>query len=229
MSETKQRTILLVEDDERTREAVRTVLSANGYRVLATDLVASAWHMFLTEKPDLAILDVGLPDGDGISFCGKMRGNKELGSLPVIMLTAKGEFEDKAAGFHAGADQYLVKPVSPKEIMLWVQSLLRRLEYDKEDGDVLRVGEVEIDIGSHLVRFRGHTVTNLTTREFDLLYYLAKRRPRIISRKEILSRLWHTIATDHVIDTHMTNLRRKLPQEVSDRIQAVPGKGYRYL
>lgn len=221
--------ILLVEDDVRVRENITTVLSAHGYRVLGTDLVATAWHLFVTERPDLAILDVGLPDGDGLSFCRKMRENKEHGIIPVIMLTGRGDFEDKAAGFQAGADHYLVKPIPPKEMLLWVQALLRRTLYDTAEGDALRVGEVEIDVKSHLVRFRDQSVTNLTTKEFELFHYLVKNRPQIISRKRILSRLWHTITTDHVVDTHLGNLRKKLPKEVSTRIQTVPGKGFRYL
>ncbi len=222
-------TILLVEDDAQTRGMVQAALSGVGHRVLATDGAKSGWHLFSSEKPDLAVLDLELADGNGLDFCKKIREHKELHHTPVIILTGASELDSKVSGFAAGADQYLVKPVPPQELLLWVDALLRRVSYEKEEGDVLKAGDCEIDIKSHLVRFKGALIPNLTVKEFELLYFLVKRRPNVFSRKAILSTLWHTITVDHVVDTHLTNLRKKLPRELADKLQTIPGKGFRFL
>lgn len=224
-----EKKILLVEDEVRTRDDIQTVLSAHGYRVLAADLSGVAWRLFTLERPDLAILDLALPDGSGLDLCKKIRDHKDLSLTPVIILTGSSGFENKASGFKAGADQYLVKPVPPRELLLWIEALLRRLAYDLREGDILRVGHCDIDLKARLVRFNEQILPYLTGKEFDLLYFLVKKRPQVLSRKYILSHLWHTIAVDHVVDTHLANLRKKLPRELADKIQAVTGKGYRFL
>lgn len=229
MAEPETKAILVVEDDAATRQVLHSVLTSNGYRVLATDRVASGWHLFTSEKPDLAILDLGLPDGNGLEFCKRIRDHKDLGLTPVIIMTAKSEFDSKVAGFKAGADQYLIKPVPPEEVVLWVQALMRRLSLDKDEGGVLQAGDCSIHADSHLVRFKGAEIRYLTVKEFELFYFLVKNRPKVLSRKHILSNLWHTIAVDHVVDTHLTNLRKKLPRELADKIQTIPGKGFRFL
>lgn len=224
-----ERVVLLVEDDADLRRSLAAALSGPGTRVLATDLLRTAWHLFGTEKPDLAVLDISLPDGTGLELCQRIRDHQDLRFTPVIMLTARGELEAKAAGFSAGADQYLVKPVLPKELRMWVEALLRRLAFDRGEGDVLRAGALEIDVAAYRVRYGGMDVPYLTCKEFELLYFLVKKRPQVLSRKHILSNLWHTIAVDHVVDTHLANLRKKVPRELGDKIQAVPGKGYRFV
>lgn len=221
--------MLIIEDDGDTRRVMAQALSSVGYRVIESDGAQVGFHLFQSEKPDLVILDITLPDGDGIEFCRKIRAHKTLVATPVIMLTAKGRIEEKATGFEAGADQYLVKPVKPRELLLWVDALLHRLALDKEEGGELTAGDLTIDPAAHLLRFRDATVSNLTAKEFDLLYALVKKRPRVLSRRWILSSLWRTVAVDNVVDTHMSNLRRKLPQTLADRLQAVPGKGFRYF
>lgn len=223
------KSVLLVEDDARTRRAIETVLAAEGYRVIPADSAETGWTLFLSERPDLVVLDLVLPGEDGLALCGRIRGHKELRRTPVIILTAKTDFETKVSGFGAGADQYLIKPVTPHEIFLWIQALLRRLQYDTEEGDVLRAGSCEVDLAGHIVRYKGAEIVDLTVKEFDLLYFLIKRSPQVLSRKYILSNLWHTIAVDNVVDVHLSNLRKKLPQGLRDKIQAVPGKGFRFL
>src|SRR5581483_8613696 len=121
----------------------------------------------------------------------------------VIILTAKNESEIKIAGFKAGADQYLVKPLQPAEFLLWVEALLRRVHYDTEVGDELVAGNLRIDLKARLITFKGQTISYLTNREFDLLYFLVKKRPQVLSRK--------------------------LPPALADHIQTVPGKGLRYM
>ncbi|MBI4346792.1 MAG: response regulator transcription factor [Elusimicrobia bacterium] len=223
-------TVLMVEDDAVPRGALELVLKAKGYRVLVTDRVDAGWHLFLKENPDLCVLDIALPDGSGVDLCRKIREHKDRWFTPVILLTGKGELQTKAEGFDAGADQYLVKPVAPDELVMWVQALLRRVGFDqKERFSVVKAGDLEINEDAHLVLYRGTSLGGLTVKEFDLLLYLVKNRPRVLSREQLLKALWHTITVDQVVDTHLSNLRRKLPREVADRIQTVPGKGFRFM
>jgi len=220
--------ILVVDDDPELRKLLRAALEADGHRVLEAEGAELGLHLLRTRKPGLVILDRGLPDGEGVEVLRKIRAGSER-TTPVIMLTAQGALEEKTEAFTAGADQYLVKPVEVKELILWVQALLRRLSFDRGDGDVLEVGELAIDVRAHQVRYKDVRVTNLTVKEFELFYFLVRKRPQVFSRQAILSSLWHTITVDHVVDTHISNLRRKLPPEVSDRIQNVPGRGFRFL
>ena len=223
------KTLLVVEDDEAVRRAAALALSSLGHRVLQCESLEVGFHLFQAEKPDLVVLDVVLPDGTGLDFCRKVRAHGNLSTTPVIMLTGRGQFQDKEQGFEAGADQYLVKPVAPKELLMWVKALLRRIDYSSDSGGALVAGEVTIDPEAHLVRFRDASIPYLTRREFDLFYSLVKSRPKVLSRKFILSKLWHTVSVDGVVDTHISNLRRKLPQLLADRLQTVPGKGFRYF
>ena len=225
----KGKTILFVEDDAQTRRYCALALSSLGHRVLEADGIEVGFHLFQQERPDLVVLDIALPDGTGLDFCRKARAHKVLARTPIIMLTGKAELDDKAAGFDAGADQYLVKPVAPRELAMWVQALLQRLANDAGGGSELVAGDLTIDTEASLVRFKNLTISNLTGKEFDLLYSMVKNRPKILSRQFILSKLWRTVAVDNVVDTHLGNLRRKLPQALADRLQAVPGKGFRYF
>ncbi|MBI5202148.1 MAG: response regulator transcription factor [Elusimicrobia bacterium] len=223
------KTILVIEDDGNTRRALAAALESAGHRVVQSDGVEVGYHLFQTEKPDLIVLDITLPDGNGVDLCRKVRAHKALASTPVIMLTGKGQLDDKTAGFEAGADQYLVKPVLPQELLLWTQALLNRLALDKDEGGKLEAGDIVIDPDAHLVTFGETRIPNLTGKEFDLFYALVKKRPKVLSREWILSTLWRTVAVDNLVDAHMSKLRRKLPQALADRLQAVPGKGFRYF
>lgn len=223
------KTILLVEDDARMRAVMSEALSGAGYRVLEADGVAVALNLARKRLPDLAVLDVELPDGSGLDICKGLRTGKSAAATPVIMLTGRGELKDKGAGFEAGADQYLVKPVAPSELLMWVAALLRRVRIDAGEEDGLRAGDLAVDEKAHLVRWGETVVSNLTVKEFELLCFLVRKRPQVLSRKFILSNLWKTVAVDNVVDTHVFNLRKKLPPAAADRLQSVPGKGFRWL
>ncbi len=221
--------LLLVEDDATAREPLRDILAASGYRVLEADTIEAAKHLFTRQSPDLVVLDVHLPDGTGLEFCKAVRAHKTRAATPIIMLTGAGRLDDKTAGFSAGADHYLVKPIDPQELVLWVRSLLRRAMAELEPGDRIEAGDLTVDLAAHVVRFKGADITDLTVKELELFSFLVRSRPKPLTRKYILSCLWRTVAVDHVVDTHIGNLRKKLPPELSDRIQSVPGKGFRYL
>ena len=221
--------ILIVEDDENTRALLRDTLSPEGYAVEEAETVAAARQAIRALKPALLILDVGLPDGSGVDLCRELRADPALAPTPVVMLTGRGRLDQKGEGFAAGADQYLVKPVKPRELLLWVQALLRRLKLDTEDTERIEAGDLTIDVKSHLIRFRGQTISNLTPKEFDLLVFLVTKRPEIFSRQQILSKAWRTVAVPNTVDMHLHHLRAKLPGDLALRIQSVPGKGFRYF
>jgi DNA-binding response OmpR family regulator len=221
--------ILIVEDEASVREFLQAALGGAGGHVLSSDTVAAGLHLLRAHKPDLVVLDINLPDGSGLDVCREIRAHAQLRSTPVIMLTARAELEEKLEGLGAGADQYLTKPIDSRELVGWAEALLRRIGYDTGAGDQLAAGELRIDVKAQLVYFRDTVVSDLTGKEFDLLYFLVKQRPKVLSRKHILSNLWHTVAVDRLVDVHIGHLRRKLPPEAADRIQTVPGKGFRYF
>lgn len=222
-------TILLVEDNPEVRMMARTALRDAGYRVLEAETKALGVDLFRKNKPELLVLDVDLPDGNGLDICREVRAHPVLSKTPVIMLTAKGEIEDKGAGFEAGADHYLIKPMTPQELVMWAQALLRRVQLDAGEGPLLKVGDLEIDAEGRLVKYQGQLISTLTVKEFDLLHFLVRKKRKVLSRKFILTNLWHTVAVDNLVDVHIGKLRRKLPQELADMIQTIPGKGFRFL
>jgi len=223
------KTILVVEDDGILRRATAAVLESAGYRVLQSESTEVAYHLFQAESPALVILDLTLPDGSGVDFCRKARAHKTLGKTPIVILTSRRLPKEKAEGFGAGADQFLVKPVPSEELLLWVEALLKRVSFDKDEDGPLVAGDVAVDDAGHLVRFGDAAIIDLTQKEFQLFRALVKLSPKVLSRRFILAKLWRTVAVDGVVDTHMSNLRRKLPQRLADRFQSVPGKGFRYF
>ncbi|MBI4425854.1 MAG: response regulator transcription factor [Elusimicrobia bacterium] len=222
-------TILVIEDDADLRQMVAASIAAEGHRVIEADAAQVGLQLFRTQSPDLLILDVNLPDGTGFDVCRSVREHPSLGATPIVMLTGCGEFDAKSRGLTVGADQYLVKPIQGPELVLWVRALLRRRALDRGDGDLVQVGPLAIDAKGQVVRFNEQVLEDLTGREFDLLVALVRARPKVLSRKFILSKVWRTVATDNVVDAHVRNLRKKLPQALSDKLQTVPGRGFRYL
>ena len=225
----QNRKILIVEDDPNLRQTLADGLKQAEYSVVDAMSISEGFDLLQSKKPDIVVLDVHLPDGTGIDFCEKIRGHKDFFDTPIIMLTGSSTDADKVSGFAAGADQYLTKPIPMNELLMWIDALLRRIKLDKNESPVINCGDLHIEMDSHIVRFRDEIIYNLTGKEFDLLYFLVKNSPSVISRKNILSKLWHTIAVEHLVDTHISNLRKKLPKELTEQIQSVPGKGFRFI
>jgi DNA-binding response OmpR family regulator len=221
--------VLVVEDGVDERTFLRMTLESRGYGVVEADAGQVGVDLYVRHKPDLVVLDINLPDFDGVEVCRKIRASQVNPATPVIMLTGKSDMNTKAAGFTAGADQYLVKPVSGSELVLWVDALFRREGFYQKEGEVLRCGDLTIDVASRVVEYKGKAVDRLTAREFDLLYSLVKTRPAVISRDGILKDIWKTVADDNLVDVHLNNLRKKLPEDVARKIQSIRGKGYRYF
>lgn len=223
------RDILIVEDHKETCAMLSAAMEEAGFDAHCAGTVKSAKEFLGRSTPCLVILDMHLPDGHGLTVCGWVRRNERLANIPVIALTGQAQLNDKTKGFSAGVDQYLTKPINMEELVMWVKALLRRVDMDKSGGAVLTVSHLQMDVKAQLVKYKNKPVTNLTRREFELFHALVKNSPRILSRKEILEKVWRTVSVENLIDTHMFNLRNKLPQELSDNIQAVAGKGFRYF
>lgn len=221
--------ILVVEDHKETCALLAAALEEAGFSTHCCGTVKAAKEYLGHSVPCLVVLDLRLPDGDGLEICRWARDIGRLESIPLIALTGEDDLRDKEKGFLAGVDQYLTKPIIMDELVMWVKALLRRVDMDKSGGAVLTIYELQMDVKAQIVKYKNVPVENLTRREFELLYALAKSSPRILSRVEILAEVWRTVAVENLVDTHLYNLRNKLTPELSAKIQAVAGKGFRYF
>jgi DNA-binding response OmpR family regulator len=224
--------ILVVDDDPTVSDVVRRYLERAGYDVvLAADGLA-ALDAYARAAPDLVVLDLMLPGLDGLEVCRRLRTGP--GGVPIIMLTALGEESDRVLGLQLGADDYVTKPFSPRELVLRVQSVLRRagaVENDgKAGGDILRDGDLVVD-PARRVATRGGVELALTVREFDLLAFLMSHPGRAYRRAELLEAVWGwTFGDQSTVTVHVRRLREKVEADPAnpDRIVTVWGVGYRY-
>lgn len=227
-------TVLVVEDEENLLEALRYNLEREGYAVNTAIDGEQALLSARDSAPDLVILDVMLPQLDGFEICRILRRRSDV---PILMLTARGEEIDRVVGLELGADDYVTKPFSVRELMARVRNLLRRSHRapsatnDASPADILRSGDLEIDSVSHIVRLNGELL-ELKPREFDLLALLAKNKARAFTRDQILERLWgHDYYGDsRTVDVHIRWLREKIEPQPSKpvRIVTIRGVGYRF-
>src|SRR5512143_549871 len=209
---------LVVEDDPDIVELVQHYLKAEGFQVEAVGDGRRALDRLREGGHELVILDLQLPGMDGLTLCAELRRDKRTRALPVIMLTARADEADRIVGLEVGADDYVVKPFSPKELVARVRALLRRAERREEDEAPLRDGLLEIDETRHLVRWKGEGV-HLTAKEFALLLALVEARGRVLSRQSLLEDIWgYTYAEGtRTVDVHVRRLREKLPG-LADRL-----------
>ncbi len=227
--------VLVVEDTDEIRELVRTVLVKAGFDVRAVSSGAACLDEVRRQPPDLIVLDLGLPDTDGTEVCRQVRA--ETGCY-VLMLTARAEEVDLLIGLAVGADGYMAKPFSPRELVARVQALLRRPRTPATPGPapapdpVRRLAALEVDEDSREVRVDG-VVVDLTRTEFDLLAALASRPGRVLQRETLLREVWQTDweGSVRLVEAHMSNLRRKLQAAglSSPEIRTVRGVGYRLV
>ena len=221
-------TVLIVDDEPQIVRLVRDHLEAAGFSVLEAADGRGAVRLAQTERPDLVVLDLGLPGLDGLDVTRSLR---KGGSVPIIMLTARGDESDKLVGLELGADDYMTKPFSPKELVARIRAVLRRAETAAAGPDVLRVGEdVELDLPRMEARVAGRRV-DLTPTEFQLLAAMAREPGRVFTRAQLLDAV-HGVAFEsyeRAIDAHVKNIRRKLePDSGAPRyLQTVYGVGYR--
>ena len=217
--------VLVVEDDPDIVELITHYLDREGFEVASAPDGQEALDRLMTEPVDLVILDLQLPGRDGLSICARLRESPRTRTLPVIMLTARGDETDRVVGLEVGADDYIVKPFSPRELVARVRALFRRLE--RPDESPLGFGELEVDRGRHTARWRGESVP-LTAKEFSLLVALLEAEGRVLSRQSLLERVWGYSYAEgtRTVDVHVRRLRKKLPG-LAPRILTVRSLGYR--
>ena len=217
------RTILVVDDEATLRETVVDALEAEGFRVLAAADGREALTRFRADRPDLILLDLMLPELSGIEVCRIIRAES---GVPIVMLTAKDSELDKVVGLELGADDYVTKPFSPRELTLRIKAVLRRGD-GGPPAAVLEAGTIRLDPAAHEATIGGESL-GLTATEFRLLQLLLERRGRVQSRAQLLSEVWGYAedVDSRTVDTHVRRLRRKLGAE-ADRLETVVGVGYR--
>jgi two-component system, OmpR family, phosphate regulon response regulator PhoB len=219
--------ILIIEDERDLAELLAFNLQQAGYATTLAHDGVDGLAKALTDPPDLAILDLMLPGLLGTEVCRRLRQERATASVPVLMLTARGGETDRVVGFEVGADDYVVKPFSVREVVLRVKALLRRGSDTPVEGKQLHIGMLAIDTARHLVTVNG-TAVGLTTLEYKLLLTLAERRGRVQSRDGLLEDVWgYAYAGDtRTVDTHITRLRTKLGSAGS-LIRTLRGFGYK--
>ena len=221
--------VLVVEDDPDIVELIVHYLRAEGFEVEAEGDGRRALERLREGQHHVVVLDLQLPGLDGLSLCAELRRDKRTRALPVIMLTARGEESDRVVGLEVGADDYVVKPFSPKELVARVRALLRRLKRPEDEGGPLVVGELEVDTARHTARWRGEPV-HLTAKEFALLVALVEAKGRVLSRQALLEQVWGYSYAEgtRTVDVHVRRLREKLPG-LADRLITVKSLGYRMV
>jgi DNA-binding response OmpR family regulator len=224
----REQRVLVVDDDINVRDVLRRYLENAGYRVALADTGEDALRMAETIEPDLVVLDLMLPGIDGFEVCRRLR---QRGPVPVVMLTARGEEDDRIAGLQLGADDYVAKPFSPRELVLRVASVLRRSNTEPaQTREELVDGDLVIDVTARRASRNGSALS-LTTREFDLLEFLITHAGTAFTRAELLSRVWGWDFGDQsTVTVHVRRLREKVEQDPArpTRIATVWGVGYRY-
>ena len=227
------KTVAVVEDEETIREAVSLALRREGYRADPYEDGADAWRGLSTSLPDLAILDIGLPRMDGLELCRRLRAQSE--TLPIIFVTSREEEFDRVLGLEIGADDYLCKPFSMRELLARVKVLLRRASLSAErttSEELLHVGELTLDPLRYSTTWKGSPVA-LTVTEFMILHALASRPGVVKTRDQLMDGAYpdRVSVSDRTIDSHVKRIRRKLQaaDPSFDNLEAVYGAGYRYV
>lgn len=223
------RTILIVEDEAPIREMVAFHLNRAGYETLEAEDCRRALELVTDERPEVALVDWMLPDMSGLEFTRMLKRDGGHEDLAVIMLTAKSEERDKIAGLNGGADDYITKPFSPRELIARIEAVLRRTAAAGDD-DVIRAGVLELDAAGHRVLADGQRV-RLGPTEFRLLRFLMTHPERVYSRAQLLDRVWgaNVYVEERTVDVHVRRLRKALlDQRAARYIQTVRGAGYRF-
>ena len=221
--------ILVVDDEPDAIELIRFNLKASGYEVLTAEDGEEALAKARKFSPDMILLDVMLPEIDGLEVCKILRRDPATASLPIIMLTAKASEIDRVLGLEFGADDYVTKPFSPRELMLRVRNLLKRKESSKEEVERFQVRDIQLDVSKYEVKIMGQPI-DLTPTEFKLLQILMERKGRVQSRDRLLQDVWgyDQLIDTRTVDTHVRRLREKMG-EAADYVTTVRGVGYRLM
>jgi len=222
--------ILIVEDEMNIRQLVRYNLEKEGFQVLEATDGLQGLKMAKLEKPDLVLLDLMLPEMDGLEVCRSLKGNPGTAALPVIMVTAKSEEIDKVIGLELGADDYLTKPFSPRELVARVKAVLRRSQKETTQPGELSVGRLRFNFSRYEVHMGGAKL-ELTPKEYELLKMLATNLGKVFTREQLLEKVWgyEYFGDTRTVDVHVRHLRAKMSSdpETAETIETVRGFGYR--
>ncbi len=222
-------TILIIEDEKNIVELLKYNLEESGFRILKALRGDEGLQIAQKQKPDLILLDLMLPGLDGIEICKILKNNSASANIPIIMLTAKGEEADKVIGLELGADDYMTKPFSPRELVARVKAVLRRPQ-EKPKSKILKSGSLEMDLDKHIVTIKKKPL-ELTSKEFDLLRELMSADGRVLNREQILEKVWgyeNSVRIEtRTVDMHILQLRKKIKSE-AERIVTVKNVGYRF-
>jgi DNA-binding response OmpR family regulator len=221
-------TVLVVDDETPLRDLIRAYLERDGYTVVEASTGKEALSAAALHNPDIIVLDLMIPEIDGTEVCRRIRASSDV---YIIMLTAKADEVDRVVGLEVGADDYLTKPFSPRELMARVRALLRRPRAQVAIVRVLRFGDLTIDVDGHEVRV-GNDVITLTATEYRLIALLASTPGRMYSRAQLLEHVWGSsyYGDDRVVDVHIANARRKIQENSTSQpfVETVRGAGYRW-
>jgi DNA-binding response OmpR family regulator len=221
-------TVLVVDDETPLRDLIRAYLERDGYTVVEASTGKEALSAAALHNPDIIVLDLIIPEIDGTEVCRRIRASSDV---YIIMLTAKADEVDRVVGLEVGADDYLTKPFSPRELMARVRALLRRPRAQVAMVRVLRFGDLTIDVDGHEVRV-GNDVITLTATEYRLIALLASTPGRMYSRAQLLEHVWGSsyYGDDRVVDVHIANARRKIQENSTSQpfVETVRGAGYRW-
>ena len=222
----KKPTILLVDDDPDIREFVTFNLAKEGYNVVTAKDGAEGVEAVKKHRPDLVLLDVMMPGMDGIEACEAIRTNPDIASTLIAFLSARGEDYSQVAGFDAGADDYITKPIRPKVLVSRVKALLRRNVKESEPVGNIERGDLLINLEKYQV-FRDGEVVDMPRKEFELLHLLASKPGKVFSRDSIMDRVWgsEVVVGGRTIDVHIRKIREKIGD---DRIKTIKGVGYKF-
>ncbi len=225
-----QPSVLIVEDETDLLKLIEFNMRQSGFTTFVATTGKQALEIATRERPDVILLDLMLPDIQGTDLCRTLRGQPETLDIPILMVTARGEEIDRVVGFELGADDYVVKPFSPRELVLRVKAVLKRSARTPKDDverDVLRFGELDVDVSAHEVRVDGEQI-ELTALEFRLLTTLMQRAGRVQSRDQLLDDVWGDVSvTTRTVDTHVKRLREKMG-DAARFVETVRGVGYRF-
>lgn len=225
-------TIAIVEDEANIVELIKYNLDREGYRTISASNGRKGLELVRKELPDLVILDLMLPELDGLSVCKQLRSEPQTKSIPIIILTAKSEEADRVLGLEMGADDYVTKPFSPRELVARVRAVLRRSgSMEEEEQEIIENGVIRMDLRQHLVKVRGEEV-ELTPKEFDFLKLLLLNPGRAFTREFLLEHLWgyEYFGDTRTVDVHVRRLRQKIEKDPAnpEYLETVRGVGYRF-
>lgn len=218
--------ILVVDDDDNIREVINMYLNSAGYETRECTNGKDAYITFNEFKPDLVLLDIMIPGMDGVEVLKAIR---KLSEIPVIMLTAKGDTFDKVLALELGADDYIVKPFEPKELLARVKAVMRRYNYENVDKEVITLSGLTIDVNSYNVTYNGKEV-KMPPKEFELLYYLASNKNKVFTREQLLCEVWgyDYPGDSRTVDVHIKRLREKINGGDNWQLETVWGVGYKF-